>query len=68
VPWIAIIAWLAAVVLAVVALGFCLYELTWKARRLGRDLAQVKELGDTLIQLRDEAGAAQQRLARTHVG
>jgi hypothetical protein len=68
VPWIAIIAWLAAVVLAAVVLGFCLYELAWKARRLRRDLARVTELGDTLTRLLDEADAAQLRLARTRAG
>jgi hypothetical protein len=68
VPWTAIIAGLAAVVLAAVPLGFCLYELAWKARRLRGDLARMNELGNLLARLRDEADAAQQRLARTHVG
>jgi hypothetical protein len=67
VPWIAIIAWLAAVVLALVVLGFCAYELSWKARRLRRDLAQVQGVGTTFAQLRDEVDAAQQRLARIGV-
>jgi hypothetical protein len=65
VPWIAIIAWLAALVLALVVLGFCAYELSWKARRLHRDLAELRSVGATLAQLRDEVDAAAQRLART---
>jgi hypothetical protein len=67
VPWIALIAWLAAVVVAVVILGFCVYELGWKARRLRADLQAL--LGDTatLDQLRADVAEAQLRLARTGV-
>jgi hypothetical protein len=67
VPWIAIIAWLAAVVVAAVVLGFCLYELRWKARRLRGDLSELQGLGDGFASLLDETEAAQQRLARTGV-
>jgi hypothetical protein len=67
VAWIPIIAWLAAVVVTAVVLGFCGYEITWKARRLRADLAQLQGLGEDLAQLRDNVDAAQQRLARTGV-
>ncbi len=66
-PWIAIIAWLAAVVVAAVVLGFCLYELRWKARRLRGDLSELQGLGDAVASLLHETEAAQQRLARAGV-
>ncbi len=66
-PWIAVIAWLAAVVVALVILGFCAYELVWKARRLRADLQAL--LGDTATldaaARRHRRGPA--RLARTGV-
>jgi hypothetical protein len=38
VAWM-LVAWGAAIVFAVVLLGFCAYELRWKQARLMRDLA-----------------------------
>jgi hypothetical protein len=67
VPWIAIIAWLAAVVVAVVVLGFCAFELRWKSRRLQADLGQLLGDAETLDQLRGVVAEAQLRLARTGV-
>lgn len=66
-PWIAIIAWLAAVVVAVVVLGFCAYELVWKTRRLQADLGQLLGDAETLGRLRGDIAEAQLRLARTGV-
>jgi hypothetical protein len=62
---IVIIAWLAALVVAVVVLGFCLYEIRWKARRLRGDLSELEAIGAGFVSLLDETEAAQQRLART---
>ncbi len=42
VHWIPIAAWGAAVLLAVVVLGFCAYEINWKAKRLQRDLRRLQ--------------------------
>jgi hypothetical protein len=67
VPWIAIIAWLAAVVVAAVVLGFCAYELVWKARRLRADLGQLLGDAESLDQLRGDIAEAQLRLAHTGV-
>jgi len=58
-------AWLAAVVLAAVLLGFCAYEIRWKTRRLNRDLGHLHDLGEGLSRLQGDAAAVQQRLART---
>jgi HAMP domain-containing protein len=64
VPWIALIAWLAAVVVAIVVLGFCGYELIWKARRVKADLRRLGELGDRVEALQAELMTAQQRATR----
>lgn len=64
--WIPVIAWVSAVVVAAVVLGFCMYEVSWKARRLQSDLQRLSQLGATLNQLQDDLAAAQSRLA--HVG
>ncbi|MCU1655369.1 MAG: hypothetical protein JWO57_25 [Pseudonocardiales bacterium] len=65
--WIAVIAWSAAVVVAAVVLGFCAYELHWKARRLQSDLRRLLELNARLGGLQGEVAAAQERLARAGV-
>lgn len=62
--WILVVAWVAAVVLAAVMLGFGAYEIIWKARRLQGDLRQLQLLGQGLSRLKGETAAAQQRLAR----
>jgi hypothetical protein len=67
VHWIPVISWLAAVVVAAVILGFCAYEIVWKARRLQRDLQRLQGLGESLQQLQGDVAAAQRRLASTGV-
>jgi hypothetical protein len=42
VAWIVVVAWIVAVVLAAVILGFGLYELQWKRARLMRDLGLLR--------------------------
>ena len=39
--WIPIGAWIAAVLVAVVVLGFCAYEIIWKTNRLRADIAEL---------------------------
>lgn len=62
--WIPLFAWLGAVVIAAVVLGFCAYELFWKMRRLRNDLQALQGVGIDLAQLQDHVAAAKQRLAR----
>jgi hypothetical protein len=64
VVWIPIAAWIAAVVVALVVLGFAGYELWWKATRLRADLARLVVLGESVQQLQGELAAAQERLSR----
>jgi hypothetical protein len=63
VPWTPIVAWIAVVVFALVILGYCGYELAWKARRLQRDLAGLADLGRRAEDLNAQAATLQQRLA-----
>lgn len=63
--WIPIAAWCFAGVLALVVLGFCGYEIFWKAQRLQRDLRRLQGLGDQLTELRGQLADAQQRVAAT---
>jgi hypothetical protein len=67
VHWIPVISWLAAAMVAAVILGFCAYEIGWKARRLQRDLERLQGLGESLQQLQGDVAAAQRRLASTGV-
>ncbi|HJQ43961.1 MAG TPA: hypothetical protein VJ831_12810 [Jatrophihabitantaceae bacterium] len=60
--WIPVIAWGVALVLALVVLGFCAFEIVWKANRLRSDLAGLQALQDQLDELRNDATAASIRL------
>jgi outer membrane murein-binding lipoprotein Lpp len=62
VEWIPVGAWIAAVVVAIVVLGFCAYELIWKTRRLQRDVAQLQSLNTQLADVQSGIAAAQQRI------
>jgi hypothetical protein len=64
VPWIPLLVWLGAVVFALVVLGFCAYEIVWKARRFQSDVQRLMALGVALQELQGDVVAAQQRLAR----
>ena len=61
--WIPVGAWCAAALITFVVLGFCGYEIAWKARRLRRDLRALQELADELPLLRARLAEAQQRVA-----
>jgi outer membrane murein-binding lipoprotein Lpp len=60
---IPVIAWAAAAVVAVIVLGFCAYEIIWKANRLRRDVTQLQVATEQLAELRAGLAAAQQRAA-----
>ena len=61
--WVPIGAWIGAAVLALVVLGFCAYEIVWKAQRLQRDVRKLEVLNDQIAELRAQVAAAQQRVA-----
>ncbi|HEV7203679.1 MAG TPA: hypothetical protein VGN18_03670 [Jatrophihabitans sp.] len=63
--WIPIVAWGAALLIAAVLLGFCAYEVSWKAKRLQRDLAALQGLAEQADQLRGQLTTVQERLAAT---
>jgi hypothetical protein len=63
VHWIPIIAWGAAVLVAVVVLGFCAYEISWKAKRLRGDLGRLQTVADQLNGLRRQVAEVQERVA-----
>jgi outer membrane murein-binding lipoprotein Lpp len=67
VEWIPVGAWLGAVVIAVVVLGFCAYELAWKLRRLRRDVAQLQVLNGQLVDLQGGIAAARERISAAGV-
>ena len=66
--WVPIIAWAAAVAFAVVVLGFCAYEIVWKAGRLQADLTRLRALNAQLRQVQDELASLQHRLTRSGSG
>jgi outer membrane murein-binding lipoprotein Lpp len=63
VTWIPLVAWAGALVLALVILGYCAYEVVWKANRLRADLARLQALQEQVEQLRRDAYAASARAA-----
>ena len=62
--WVVGGAWIGAGVLALLVLGFCAYELSWKARRLRREGARMQALGERAQTLQGEIAALQQRAAQ----
>jgi hypothetical protein len=61
--WVPIAAWSAAVLVALVVLGLCAYEISWKTARLRRDLRQLQSVADQLVELRDQVAETQERVA-----
>lgn len=60
--WIPIAAWAGALVFAAVVLAFCLYEVSWKARRLQGDLARLQATQANALSLRSALQSALERL------
>lgn len=56
---VAVWTWVGAVVLALVILGFCAYEIVWKVRRLGRDVEDLHGLQVRLAALQGQVATAQ---------
>jgi hypothetical protein len=63
--WIPVAAWGAAVVIAVIVLGFAGYEIWWKAARLQQDVRRLTALGAELTSIQHDLLAAQRRVADT---
>jgi hypothetical protein len=63
--WVAI-AWGAALVIGLVVLGYCGYEIAWKSRRLRRDLGRIADLHADVSRIQEEATVARQRAAAVH--
>jgi hypothetical protein len=59
VEWWVLGAWIGAVAVAAVVLGFCAYEVTWKSRRLTTDLERLTALSQKLTALQHDVEAAQ---------
>lgn len=55
--------WVGAVVLALVVLGFCAYEIIWKVRRLGHDVETLQGLQTRLAALQSQVVTAQSTAA-----
>lgn len=62
--WIVAGAWLFAVVLAAVVLGFAVYELAWKLRRLRDDQSKLEGVIAELHGSADELQVAAERARR----
>jgi hypothetical protein len=62
VGWIVIGAWIFAALVTIVVLGYCGYELAWKAKRLRGDLAAVQADAQQLDRLRVRLATAQRRV------
>ena len=60
--WLVGLAWGIAVLVAVVVLGTCWYELAWKSKRLSMDLRDLLTTRDDLSSLQQRLAAAQRRL------
>lgn len=61
--WVPIAAWCAAALVTLVVLGFCGYEIGWKAARLRRDVRQLQDVAAELDELRGNLAGVQQRAA-----
>lgn len=55
--------WIGVGVFAVLVIAFCLYEISWKARRMTTDLQRLTGLSEQLSALRAHVASARQRLS-----
>lgn len=63
--WVPVAAWGGAVLIAAVVLGFCAYEISWKARRLRTDLTALQGTADRLAELQGQVAEVSDRVAAT---
>jgi ABC-type uncharacterized transport system permease subunit len=59
--WIPVGAWVLAVLVAAVVLGFCGYEVLWKLGRLRTNLTALQTLGESLVKVGADLSQAVQR-------
>jgi hypothetical protein len=64
VNWVPLIVWGAVLLFGAVLLGFCAYEIVWKANRLRRDVARLQALQGPVLDLQAGLADAQERLTR----
>ncbi len=62
--WFPLGAWIFAALLLIVVLGYCGYEISWKAKRLRGDLAQAQEDARRLAGLREHLVEVQRQRGR----
>jgi hypothetical protein len=62
VSWVVGLVWGVAVLIAVVVLGLCAFDVAGKAKRLSRDAARLRTLRDTLIDLQASIADARRRM------
>lgn len=61
--WLVGLVWGVAVLVAIVVLGYSLFDVRWKSVRLTKDLAQLNAVRNDLVRLQAEIASASQRLA-----
>ena len=62
--WVPLIAWAIAVMVGIVVLAFCAYEVYWKANRVRSDIEKLQSLEAPARALLQELTVAQERLLR----
>lgn len=62
--WLVGLVWGVALLIAVIVLGTCAYDLGWKYKRLSKDLDGLRTMGDDLVKLQAQLAVTQRRLPR----
>jgi len=63
VAWIPVLVWIGAVVVALLVLGYCAYEITGKSRRLHREMVRLQTVSERVHRLQADVSAVRQRVA-----
>jgi outer membrane murein-binding lipoprotein Lpp len=63
VAWIPVLVWIGAVVVALLVLGYCAYEITGKSRRLNREMVRLQTVSERVHRLQADVSAVRQRVA-----
>jgi hypothetical protein len=64
VHWIAAVAWGAALLVALLVLGYCAYEISGKAKRLRADVRKLEAVTGELSTLSEQLASARERVAQ----